>query len=115
MVAGNDYKREIPRERRPHDNDISDLYAIYAIVAEQGDGVFVVKIGFTGMVYERYATLLSGIPFKSVMLWAWCSYKPETQRLERQLHKHFAEYNTRGEWFQFKQEEKDIFHKGCRD
>jgi hypothetical protein len=116
MAAGSDYKREVPkREHRPQDAHISDLYAIYAVVAEQGDGVFVVKIGFTGTVYARYASLLPGVPFKSVMLWSWCSYKPETQRLEKQLHKHFAKFSTRGEWFRFKQDEKDIFHKGCKD
>lgn len=49
----------------------ADLFAIYLIIADIGDGSFVVKIGRSGIPYQRYAALLPEIAFPSIMRFSW--------------------------------------------
>lgn len=86
-------------------------WRIYAIVCETSEKEFVVKIGVTSTPYERYQTLLVGIPHKSVMLHALVGTKKKTYGLEAKLHQIFKERNMRGEWFRFSLEDKEQFHR----
>lgn len=79
----------------------SDACAVYLLVADQGDGVSVVKIGSSTSVYQRYSGLLTGVPFPSRLEWFWAGNVRTARRMERRLHVLFAEQRTTREWFRF--------------
>lgn len=94
-------------------SDLRPTWHIYAIVADGGKE-FAVKIGVTTNPYDRYNTLRTGIPFKSVMLYSPVGEKRKAFKLERALHKAFADRNTQGEWFSFSLEDKAEFHNATK-
>ena len=54
------------------------------------------KIGFTTNLSERLITLQIGNPD---LLVVYKTIKNATKRTEKQLHRLFAQYHIRGEWF----------------
>lgn len=88
---------------------------IYAVVCESGSDNFVVKIGVSSEPFNRYGQLLTAIPFKSVMLYAPVGARKRAYTLERILHRGFSSRNTKGEWFLFKLDEKQIFHDSFKE
>lgn len=90
---------------------IKESWNIYIIACECGEREFVVKIGVSSTPFERYAQLLPGIPFESIMMYSLVGWKKKTYKLESTLHKLFADHHTRGEWFKFSISDKEEFHK----
>lgn len=54
-----------------------------------------IKLGFSAEPEKRLRELQTASPNRLVLLAKW----PGTVAIERQLHKEFAEYRVRGEWF----------------
>jgi hypothetical protein len=98
------------RSDRHRSSQVSDPWAIYALVAESGEGEFTVKIGVSTCPYRRYDNLATGVPFRSVMLWAFAGTKQSAFQIESALHAAFAQRNTAREWFRFKLEDSQEFH-----
>lgn len=76
--------------------------AVYIILANQGEGVFVVKFGRCAVPFNRYVELLTGIPFESEMRFAWCGNHDNAVLLEHVIHDSFKAKRLHGEWFRFK-------------
>lgn len=90
----------------------TDAAAIYAIAAELPDRSFVVKIGMTGFPYERYADLITAIPFPSAMKWSWVGMRAVAHVVEKTIHRQFDERNTAREWFHFQHAERKLLWEG---
>lgn len=99
-----DPKRYLPQK--------TDPAAIYAIAAGMPDNSFVVKIGMTGCPHERYADLITGIPFPSAMKWSWVGMRSVAHIVEAKIHQLFADRNTAREWFHFQHGEKRLLLDG---
>ena len=69
------------------------------------------KIGRSKQPKLRFATLITGIPFRSTMLYAPVRTRGRSVKLETTLHRDLENFNTRGEWFRFKGEQKSEFHR----
>lgn len=81
---------------------------VYAIVAPMGNGQSVVKIGRTVDPVARFAQLLPGIPFRCKMYYLSVGFSQQCSRVEANLHRQFKSRRTRGEWFLFSDDERDL-------
>lgn len=69
-----------------------------------------VKIGYTsGNLHNRLRSLLSSTPFDYEII----AVLPYGQPLERRLHKRFAEYHHRDEWFRLEGKLRRWIECGC--
>jgi len=82
--------------------------ALYVIPCEMPKGEFVVKIGISEIPYQRFVTLLPGIPFPCVMRFTWIGGSALARRTEAELHSTFKSRNSAREWFLFGAHESDI-------
>jgi len=56
-----------------------------------------VKIGYSANMDSRFRSIQASCPLELRILQTW----PGGAELEDELHKHFADYRRRGEWFEF--------------
>lgn len=74
---------------------------IYFIQAKTPDGRGPIKIGYTASTApsdrRRIDDLQTGCPYELVVL----RFLPGTRREEKALHKRFADFRMRGEWFEY--------------
>jgi hypothetical protein len=83
---------------------------VYALVAETDSEDILVKVGATNDPGTRYNTLLVGMPYQSVMLYAPVRSKRLMFQLEGLIQNLLSEFHMRGEWFRFRQSDKARFH-----
>lgn len=55
------------------------------------------KIGIAKNIKQRMSNVQSGCPFHLTLYLG--AHAPNTRDIEKYLHKHFEDKNTRGEWF----------------
>lgn len=94
------------------DVEATDRAAIYALAGEMPDGSFIVKIGMTSHPYDRYSSLITGMPFPSAMRWSWVGMRSVVYVVETKIHQLFADRNTAREWFHFQRDEKEVLWDG---
>jgi hypothetical protein len=96
----------------------SGRHYCYAMLCRDEDGPLYVKFGRTDHLGQRLSQLRSNCPIPA----KWFGVVELRNHIlqgmvERSLHRHFKERQTKGEWFKFDAdlpEDKEAFNQGCR-
>lgn len=90
-------------------------FFVYTLLCRDGDGPLYVKFGRTTRPTVRLSELRHGSPIPA-RIYAFLHVPTEVtqKRVERALHKQFADRKTKGEWFRFcPKQDKRAFNDGC--
>ena len=86
-------------------------WSVYALVLEPREKEFLIKIGYSSDPIARVSEMFPALPYEPSLIWTPKLAKKNCQNLERDLHGRFKAMNTRGEWFLFSMEHKQLFNK----
>ena len=77
-------------------------WRVYALFCMRDDGVALVKVGISSIIYDRIVQLLPGLmyPLEEVRH-LHIGDRKDAATFEATIHRLLKEKNTRGEWFEF--------------
>lgn len=102
---------QLPSHR--HNGRIRGWY-VYLLMFQVGEVIFV-KVGQSGDPIKRLSSLLTGCPTDDgVLAVAELPSRLIAGWTESALHRAFRPWRIRGEWFEFRPDERELFNRGWK-